>query len=86
MTHRSPDERLRQAADCRLRGLGPYPNPSAWVTRKPGYLIQNLFKAKAEPGPGIEAVGSEFQPSFDIAYTLRDPHIPPLCKGGPGGI
>jgi hypothetical protein len=77
MTRRSPDERLRKAADClgRLRGLRPdllpMPPGSCDLHLNPN----SLFEGRT--GPGIEPVGGEFQPSFAIVHPGGGAHLFP---------
>ena len=74
MTRRSPDERLRKAADCLSRFV----------------LDRTLYRCRLEAttfklnpnslfedgtGPGLEPVGSEFQPSFETVYPGDGAHL-----------
>jgi hypothetical protein len=72
---RSPDERLRTAADClsRLRVLGPDPIPMHYGSQNVGNNSKPLFEEGT--GPGLEPVGDEFQPSFLIAYPAGGAHL-----------
>ena len=66
---RSPDERLRTAADClsRLRGLGPDPKSIPRERHNIGvHKPEPLFEDG--PGPVLEPVGGEFQPSFETVH------------------
>ena len=65
MTRRSPDERLREAADC-LSRLGPDPIPVPYGNHNLGNNSKPLFED--ETGPGLDPVGGEFQPSFETDY------------------
>jgi hypothetical protein len=75
MTHRSPDERLRKAADClrRLRGFGPDPMPMPHGRHKLGYNSKALFEDR--PGPALDPVGGEFQPSLETGYPGEGVYI-----------
>ena len=68
MMRRSPDERLRSAADClsRLRGLGPDPMPMP-VGRHDFQAVPNSL-SEGRTGPVLEPVGGEFQPSFETVH------------------
>ena len=73
MTRRSPDERLRTAADClSRRGLGPdlmlIPHERPLETN-PTLLFED------RPSPGLEPVGGEFQPQFETAYPGGGAHL-----------
>jgi hypothetical protein len=72
---RSPDERLRTAADClsRLRGLSPDPMSIPREKHSIGTNPNLLFEDG--PGPGLEPVGGEFQPSFETGYAGGDAHL-----------
>jgi hypothetical protein len=75
MTRRSPDERLRTAADC-LRRLGVLGRTQCRYRVKDTTLGINpnpLFKDG--PGSGLEPVGGEFQPSFETGYTGGGAHL-----------
>jgi hypothetical protein len=68
---RSPDERLRKAADClsRLRSLSLDPIPVLCERHNIGGKNLNpLFKNGS--GPGLDPVGGEFQPRPEIGYPV----------------
>ena len=70
MMRRSPDERLRKAADClsRLRSLSLDLKPVLCERHNIGGKDLNpLFKNGS--GPGLEPVGGEFQPRLEIRLS-----------------
>ena len=75
MTRRWPDERLRKTTDClsRLQGLSLDPMPMPLGRHNLQTLSDSLFEDG--PGPGIEPVGGEFQPSFETAHPGGDAYL-----------
>jgi hypothetical protein len=74
MTRRSPDERLRTAADCLRRGvIGRTQCRYRVKDTTLGTNPNSLFKDG--PGSGLEPVGGEFQPSFETGYTGGGAHF-----------
>jgi hypothetical protein len=75
---RSPDERLRIAADCLSRlvwGLRPDPMPK--LHGRNNLQGQTTLFFEDGPGPVLEPVGGEFQPSFEIVHPDGGAHLFP---------
>ena len=75
MTRRSPDERLRKAADClsRLRGLRP--DPMIILHGRYDLWEQSPPSFEDGTGPGLEPVGGEFQTQFETGYPGGGAHL-----------
>ena len=75
---RSPDERLGTAADCLSRLWGLRPDPMSIPRER-----HSIGDKQDGPGPGLEPVGGEFQPSFETGYSGGDAHLFRLCPMSP---
>jgi len=78
---RSADERLRTAADC-LSRFGVSDRTQCRYCLKGTTLGTNpkpLFEDG--PGPGLEPVGGEFQPSFETGYPGGGAYLIFVLKG-----
>jgi hypothetical protein len=75
MTRRSPDERLRTAADClsRLRDLRPDPMPMPFE-RHHLQVVYELITLRRDRS-GLRARCGEFQPSFETVHPGGGAHL-----------
>jgi hypothetical protein len=75
MALRSPDERLKTAADClsRLLNLGPDPIPMPYEGHNLGNNAKPLFEDGT--GPVLEPVGGEFQPQIEAGNPGGGAHL-----------